>query len=266
MFDFCNFDFIPEYMNIYAVGGCVRDIFLNRQANDYDFVITLPTDTENPVEYVENELILAGFNVFLVNKDYLTIRAMFPEDIKINNKSVVGDFVIARKEYCYTDARHPDKVELGSLYDDLCRRDFTINAIAYDLKNKKYIDYFNGIDNAENKILRCVGSPFERFSEDALRILRAIRFQMTLDLRMDNKLIEFFYPFYNDSLYNMSVEHIKILNKLDNISIDRIRDELTKIATVDVEKIHKMFNLYSMKLWKHIFRNNLWLMPTNKEK
>ena len=111
-----------------------------------------------------------------------------------------------------------------------------------------------------------MGSPFERFGEDALRILRAIRFQMTLDLRMDNKLIEFFYPFYNNSLYNMSVEHIKILNKLDNISIDRIRDELTKIATVDVEKIHKMFNLYSMKLWKHIFRNNLWLMPTNKEK
>lgn len=266
LFNFDIFDFIHENINIYAVGGCIRDIFLNKKPKDFDFVVTLPLDTENPLEYLENELILYGFHVFLINPDFLTIRAQFPKEITMYEKPITGDFVIARKESNYLDGRHPSHVELGTLYDDLSRRDFTINAIAFDLKNRKYIDYFNGIDNIENRILRCVGNPFDRFNEDALRILRAIRFQLTLDLRMDNKLIEFFYPFYNDTLYNITTEHLPILNKLNKISIDRIRDELTKISDTDIEKIHRMFNLYSMKLWKYIFRDGLWLMPSNKKK
>ena len=182
-------------MKIFMVGGCVRDEILGRHSKDIDFsVVVEPKDQHpgdpdfsfaphDPFEVMKRKLEFAGFKIFTENKEHLVIRAHVPKnegwvfaDLPANT---TADFVLARKEGTYSDGRRPDAVEPGTLHDDLARRDFTMNAIAKD-EFGNFHDPFNGRADIAAHMIRAVGSPEDRFSEDALRILRAFRFSATL--------------------------------------------------------------------------------------
>ena len=179
----------------YLVGGCVRDLLLSVDPKDWDVATNA-----KPEE----------------------IEKIFPKSF-INNKFgtvTIGEIEITpfRTEEKYTDKRHPDKVEWAkTIEQDLARRDFTINAMAMDIKGK-VIDLFKGQKDLEKKVIRAVGSSEDRFSEDALRMLRAIRFAATLDFSIEKKTAQ-------------AIK--KNVPWLQAISKERIRDEFLKIIMAD---------------------------------
>ena len=157
---------------VFVVGGCVRDSLLGKRPKDYD----LTTNLTPP----EIKAIFSGSDYQFINNNgekHGTVTVRYKgENYEITTYRVDGD---------YTDHRRPDSVSFTSeLKDDLARRDFTINALAANEKGE-IIDYFNGIQDLENKIVRAVGNPRDRFEEDALRILRMIRFASELDFNID---------------------------------------------------------------------------------
>ncbi len=184
---------------IYIVGGAVRDILMNREVTDWDF-----TTNAKPEEML----------------------AFLPEDAYYTNafgtvgipKETGNPFEITtyRTEHGYSDNRRPDTVSWGkTLQEDLERRDFTINALAINTK-KEVIDLYNGKNDIEKKIIQTVGEPSDRFSEDALRMMRAIRIATELEFTIEDK----------------TFEAIKTNAKLiEKISRERVRDELLKILS-----------------------------------
>lgn len=188
---------------LFLVGGCVRDSVMGLRPHDWDMC----TDAE-PDEIV---MILVANDIpyHTVGIEYGTVTA------------IIGDseyeITTFRKETGYSDSRHPDEVVwTKDIYQDLARRDFTINAIAYDLISEEYLDPYNGIEDINSKTLRAVGHPVSRFKEDALRILRGIRFAVKYDLSIVHST--------NVSMHICSGE-------LRNISKERVTDELLKILS-----------------------------------
>ena len=155
-------------LECYVVGGYVRDIFLNRPSKDID-VVVVGSGIEMAQAFGKKLGRGAHVSVF---KNFGTAQVKF--------KDTEVEFVGARKESYSHDSRKPI-VEDGTLEDDQNRRDFTINAMAYSPKTG-IIDVFGGMEDLERRVIRCVGSARERFGEDALRILRAVRFRHSLDL------------------------------------------------------------------------------------
>lgn len=203
---------LPEYVcliltkfkdagfEIYIVGGAVRDILLEREVKDWDF-----TTNATPEEILQ----------------------IFPEGFYDNKFGTVGvadsqkniyEITTFRKEIGYTDKRHPDKVVWGkTLEDDLSRRDFTINAIALQpINNFKIIDPFGGQKDLVAKLIRAVGDPKLRFSEDALRMIRAVRIATQLGFTVESQTFKAIQE--NTSLINL-------------IAKERIKDELFKILS-----------------------------------
>lgn len=182
----------------YIVGGAVRNILMNTPINDWDI-----TTSALPEETLE----LFG--------DFRTIET----GIKHGTVTVIIDktsleITTFRIEKGYSDNRHPDKVDFtDKIEEDLSRRDFTVNAIAYSPK-RGFADPFSGKEDIGRKIIRCVGNPDTRFGEDALRILRALRFSSVLGFEIDNETSE-------------SIHKNKHL--LKNISIERIFSEFSKL-------------------------------------
>lgn len=175
--------FIPVYVekiierlqekgfDAYAVGGSIRDSLMQKKPVDWD----IATDA------VPDEVIsmFSDKNVIKTGEKYGTVTIAEDEG-KI-------EVTVFRSEGGYADGRHPDWVRFeNSIVTDLGRRDFTINAIAYN-KDKGLVDPYNGINDIKNKILRAVGNPNERFREDSLRMLRAARFYTVLDFQMESK-------------------------------------------------------------------------------
>lgn len=210
---------IPEYAKIamkelnqngfeaFVVGGCVRDSIMGKIANDWDM-----TTSAEPAETLE------------VFKDSRTI----PTGIKHGTITVLIDkqpleITTFRIDGEYTDNRRPDSVNFTrDIENDLSRRDFTVNAMAYNEKDG-IVDLFGGMEDIKNKIIRCVGDPDKRFNEDALRIMRAIRFSSTLGFEIEEKTAE-------------SIRRNKHL--LKNIAAERIRIELEKLLLgKDAERI-----------------------------
>lgn len=185
----------------FIVGGCVRDSLLNITPKDYDITTNaLP----NTIIELFPKTIPTGINhgtitVIINNTPY-----------EITTYRVDGDYI---------DNRRPKDVKfVTNIQEDLARRDFTINALAYS-PYLGFKDFFNGEIDLKNRIIKCVGNPNKRFTEDALRILRAIRFSCQLDFNIDSD----------------TMESIKINYKLiPNISIERIRDEFSKILMSDL--------------------------------
>lgn len=182
----------------YLVGGCVRDFLMGKVPNDYDI-----TTSARPEEIID------------VFKDYSVI----PTGIKHGTITVIIDelpleITTYRIESAYSDMRHPDSVAFTEkLTDDLLRRDFTMNAIACDeLGNIK--DPLGGIADIKNNVIRCVGEANIRFSEDPLRILRAIRFAAVLGFEIEENTYK--------ALFDNK-------NLLKNVSSERIRDEFIKL-------------------------------------
>ena len=181
----------------YIVGGCVRDCVMGTAPHDYDLCTNaLP---EKILEiFSDDDIVDAGLKHGTVGV------------IKNHN---VYEITTYRIDGIYSDGRHPDSVQFTSLLkEDLRRRDFTINAMAYNPKTG-LVDVFGGRDDIKNGIIRCVGNAKERFSEDALRILRAIRFASRFNFDIDA-----------DTANEMHTQYPSI----DNVSIERICTELTQ--------------------------------------
>ena len=188
----------------YIVGGCVRDFLLGIEPKDWDV-----TTNAKPEE------IQKVFPDSFYENNFLTVTARTG-----SKKPELAEIEITtyRFEAKYSDKRHPDEVKYAEkLEDDLSRRDFTINAMAMDEK-KKVIDLFEGQKDLKNKIIRTVGKPEERFNEDALRMLRAVRFATVLDFKIEEKTKE---AIKENSIW------------LEAISKERIRDEFVKIIMAD---------------------------------
>lgn len=221
----------------YLVGGCIRDLLMEKTPKDWDI-----TTNAKPEE----------------------IQKVFAHSVYENNFGTVGVFTESlnpalrtveitpfRIEAKYSDKRHPDKIRFAEkLKDDLERRDFTINATALKIKlqitnkfriqnskNKEYelIDLFNGQEDIKNKIIKTVGEPKDRFNEDALRIMRAVRFTSELDFKIEEKTEKAMR---------------KLCNLIAIISKERIRDELIKIImSKNPEKaLYKMHDLGILKI------------------
>lgn len=180
----------------YAVGGCVRDSLLDREPNDWD--ITTNAKPQQ-IKGIFHRTIDTGI-------EHGTVSVLIHgETYEITTYRIDGE---------YEDSRHPKQVEFTTkLVEDLKRRDFTINAMAYNDKTG-VVDEFGGMEDLQNGIIRCVGNPRERFDEDALRIMRAVRFaaQLGYDIEENTK----------EAIAEFAV-------RLRNISAERINVELTKL-------------------------------------
>lgn len=189
----------------YLVGGCVRDLLLHREPKDWDI-----TTNANPEQ----------------------IQSLFPETFYENSFGTVGvvtesedpklkviEVTPYRIEGKYSNARHPDEVRFSDkLTDDLKRRDFTINAIAYDVRSATLVDEHGGQEDIARKVLQTVGNPHERFEEDALRMLRAVRLSAELDFAIDGA-----------AAAGVAAQAAQ----LEKISRERIRDEFVRVLMSD---------------------------------
>ena len=202
----------------FLVGGCVRDSILGRPIHDYD-ITTSATPYEMMKVFKDKRIIETGLQ-------HGTIT------IVINGEGY--ECTTYRIDGNYSDSRRPDSVAFTrSLEEDLKRRDFTINAMAYN-NEVGLIDPFNGMEDIKYHKIRCVGRAEDRFSEDALRILRAIRFASQLGFVVDS-----------DASLNIH----KMYKNLENISIERINSEFCKIAAssdfcVQMVLYHEVFSLF----------------------
>src|SRR3989344_4350895 len=198
----------------YVVGGCVRDLLMGREPKDWDV-----TTNARPEE----------------------IQKIFPDNVYENDFGTVGiktgsedptisivEITPYRIEGKYTDKRHPDEIKFAkTLEDDLSRRDFTVTSLAMDVSGK-ITDLFEGQEDIKNKIIRTVGDPEERFSEDALRLLRAIRFTTVLNFSAKGG------PASGWEIEEKTFKAIKTnAELLRAISKERIRDEFVKIIESD---------------------------------
>lgn len=191
----------------YAVGGCVRDMIMGREPNDYDVTTNaLPEETKKCFE---------GWRVIETGIKHGTVTVISNgNNIEVTTYRIDGE---------YADNRHPSEVTFtANIVEDLSRRDFTVNAMAYSHK-RGFVDAFDGRADIESRTLRCVGDPHQRFCEDGLRILRALRFSSVLDFSIDKDT-------------EREIHGCAAL--LKNISVERILSELTKLINgVAAERI-----------------------------
>lgn len=237
---------LPEYINdiinrlemqgysAYAVGGCVRDTLLGLKPKDYDIATNaLPSEVLK---------VFSDFEAVLTGLKHGTVTLIYGK-----NPVEVTTF---RKESGYTDSRRPDNVEyINDVYIDLKRRDFTINAMAYS--NGKLIDPYGGKSDLKRHVIRCVGEPDKRFSEDALRILRALRFAAVYGFEIER---------------NTGQSLLKNKNKLNLISKERVYSELKQAVggrffhktALEYSEVFQLFfhNLDSRNISKTANTNN----------
>ncbi|MFC1609208.1 CCA tRNA nucleotidyltransferase [Patescibacteria group bacterium] len=214
----------------YIVGGCVRDLIMDREPNDWD--LTTSARPEQITEIFEDSFYENDFGTVGVKMETEEKKEGSDEFVK-----EVIEVTTFRVESTYSDRRRPDEVEFAkTLEEDLSRRDFTMNALALKLKNQnaklktttqksklkdeddasfEIVDYYGGIDDIGSKIIKTVGDANERFDEDALRMMRAVRFQSQLNFEIEEKTLE---------AIKKNAEH------MEHISQERIRDEFKKIV------------------------------------
>lgn len=239
-------------LNMYLVGGAVRDLYRNKRSKDWDFAVEAES-----YEHMREWLVDNGFTIFADTPKYYTLRARAEADSfqfgSLDLTRTTFDFTLCRKERDYTDGRHPDVVESGTIYEDLSRRDFTMNAIAID-KVGRTIDPFGGVEDIHDNIIKCVGS-VERLEEDGLRIMRALRFRVQLRFVFDDD------DDIEDFLHSQ-----RAVEALKNISVDRIRDELGKALRIDSSHTLGLLSRYD-KIADLIFgEKGIWLEPTTAKR
>ena len=218
-----------NHFECFVVGGAVRDAMLNRPVRDYD----LSTNAKpNDMHKIFNQYLVLDTGI-----KHGTVTVI------INHVHI--EITTYRIETSYSDHRHPDKIAFSSsLKEDCARRDLTINALAYH-PTLGLQDYFHGVDDLKHHIIRTVGDPIERFNEDALRILRAIRFAAQLDFKVDS------------NASNAIMSHKEDLNL---IAKERITEEFIKIITSTKPGIY----LYDYKELFDVFITNI-LSLTKKQ-
>jgi len=239
---------------VFLVGGCVRDLIIGREPKDWDI-----TTNAKPEE------IIPLFDKTIYENTYGTVGVCIPKEVsqtpgiwengageqsnvthETSPMSDVGETKVKyhivevtpyRTEAKYSDFRRPDEVKFSdNIEDDLKRRDFTINALAYSISKGHIVDLYKGQEDIKDKVIRAVGKPEDRFKEDALRMLRAIRFSTQLD-------------------FAVSYETMRVISDnadlIKNISSERIRDEFNKIIMSD-NPVVGIGLLHKLGLLKHI--------------
>jgi tRNA nucleotidyltransferase/poly(A) polymerase len=240
---------------IFEVGGCVRDEIIGVHTNDIDFTFVLE-NTDQTVDEGWDEMLshlkTEGFKIFLETKDCFTVRAKFPKGHM--NEGLVADFVMARKEVGYIDGTRQPILELGTLEDDLTRRDFTLNALAKDLDGN-IIDLFDGQTHLSQKVLITPLEPIKTFMDDPLRMIRALRFSITKGFDI--------HPTVWNAIFTPG-----LIEKLSEVvSQERIQGEVMKMMKHDTVKTLRLLSVIDKKdssLIEIMFKDKMWLMPTTK--
>lgn len=205
----------------FLVGGCVRDLIMGKEPKDFD--VTSNAKPEQVVDLFEKE----GLKVVYENT-FGTVMIIFEEEPLDSNSRQI-EITPYRRETTYSDARHPDQVSFADkLEDDLMRRDFTMNALAYNPVTQPHpdpllqgegagqvVDLYGGLEDIKNKTIKTVGDASERFGEDALRMMRAVRFAAQLGFSVSHETL-------------IGIQNNKEL--LKKVSQERIRDEFIKIV------------------------------------
>ena len=204
--------------NIYAVGGTVRDFILKKDLTDFDFATDAsPNETKSILERYDDTFSQYGVIIYRYENKKLEITSF-------------------RKENLYIDSRHPQKIEfVKDMQIDYKRRDFTINALYMNDTGKIY-DFCDGLNDLHNKIIRVIGDIDTRMKEDPLRILRALRFMMTLGFTLDKNLEKYIY------------EHTYLLNKLN---VDKVKQEIRKMKKIDEEKTKAILEKFHINMFNN---------------
>jgi poly(A) polymerase/tRNA nucleotidyltransferase (CCA-adding enzyme) len=215
----------------HIIGGCVRDLLISREPKDWDIATDATPEQIIPLfpkTFYENEFGTVG----------VVLGENAGQENEIENIKNIIEITPYRIESTYSDNRHPDKVVFSKkIEDDLKRRDFTINAMALNLADpEKIIDHYNSLADLNSKTIRAVGDADKRFREDALRLMRAVRFAAELGFTID---------------FETQNSIIKNADLIKNISAERIRDELTKIIMSDNPMMGFVF-LEKLGLLKYI--------------
>ncbi len=211
----------------YLVGGCVRDLVLNREPKDWD--IATSAKPEEIQKVFDDTVYENQFGTVGIKLNRGTTRTETQNNAEqIQRKSALSqrksaldivEVTTFRLEGKYTDKRHPDEIKFAkTIEEDLSRRDFTVNAMALEASGNNLVDPFGGQEDLKNKIIKTVGNPEERFNEDALRLLRAVRFAVELNFDIE---------------FNTRRAIEKSAGLLEMIAKERIRDEFVKILTSD---------------------------------
>lgn len=199
--------------NIYLVGGAVRDLLLNKEVKDFDFV------TDSNIDDIK---------LLFPDGDFAYADLGF---VKIDFNDEKYDVSILRKEIYQESFRHPDRIEfVTTIEEDSLRRDFTINALYLD-KSGKVFDYHGGINDINNRIIRMIGNPLKRIKEDPLRILRALRLKMQLDFNIEEELL-------------LTIKNN--LNLLNKISRYQIQAEINKMKQISLEDFLNLVNEFHL--------------------
>lgn len=256
-------------MEMFEVGGCVRDELLGVPSKDIDFSVVLektdfPLPSTTAVKVEPYDLMVAklesmGVKMFrnkntgaVIGAEHFTARGQAPKSFP-NHPGRDLDFVLARKEGVYSDGRRPDSVEVGTLMDDLRRRDFTMNAIA-KAADGSLVDPFKGVEDIDNRVINAVGSAFDRLTEDALRAVRALRFSVTKGFRIDNEV-------------EWAMQTAAVLERVSNpkvVAAERIDEELSKMFAFDTLASLRALERYK-DLTEAMFSGRVRLDSTLKE-
>ncbi len=211
----------------YAVGGCIRDSLLGREPEDWDITTSAkPEEIKSVFEKTVDTGIKHGTVTVLIRQE--------PEQRGGRYEFSSYEVTTYRLDGEYKDGRHPEKVRFTpSLVEDLRRRDFTVNAMAYN-DESGLIDEFGGLSDMDLRRIKCVGDPDERFSEDALRLLRAVRFMAQLGFAIEDE---------TEEAIRRHAENLK------NVSKERIYAELTKLVCSEHPEALSELEKLSMKCY-----------------
>ncbi len=226
----------------YAVGGCVRDVLLGRKPKDYDVA-----SSALPEQVME---CFSGFDTVGTGLRHGTVTVI------VNGRSI--EITTFRKDGAYTDRRRPDSVTFSSsIEDDLSRRDFTINAMAYN-PEKGIVDLYGGQRDLFLRKIACVGNPSERFGEDALRIMRALRFASELEFNIERSTADAIHEM-KELLREISLERIsgELTGLLDGLAPFKPLTEFADVIAVIIPEIkpcigfeqHNRYHVYDV--WTH---------------
>lgn len=206
----------PTY---YLVGGAVRDELLGLPSKDADFAV----EAESYEAMIE-DLLARGVHIWNARPEFVSVRAKDPT-------FGPSDFTLCRRDGFYSDGRRPDSVHVGTIFDDLSRRDFTVNAIA-KAASGGYLDPHGGRDDLASRLLRCVGDSRARFREDSLRLLRAVRFSIVRGFSLHPEIEE-------------CLRDPEVLAGLSSTSVERAYEEMKRcydhdtLATVKFLRWHE---------------------------
>lgn len=222
----------------YLVGGCVRDLIMRRTPKDWDVTTdATPDQIIATFEKTFYENTFGTVGVVILNSTAPDSLIDSDKDSRESVSNQIIEVTPFRIESEYKDGRHPEKVSFSTkLEDDLKRRDFTINALAYDPIKDNLVDLFGGIKDIQDRVIRAVGNPTERFNEDGLRVLRAVRFSAELGFTINKE---------TQTALHDSCE------TLGKIAKERIRDEFVKIIMSDSPMV-SIFMCQKLGILKYI--------------